>query len=187
MLVYNTKKENVLKLTHACKCLKCSQSCKFGSGSLIDEEIPLLAQYLGLSESELKEKYLETVEKFNTKRFRPKVLRKGDLPYGQCIFYDENKGCTIHPVKPFECRIAMNCKPYGEELITWFNLNYFLNTNDPESLRQFKIYLESGGNTLPGAEFQNIFNEEILKKLNNYEDLKDNTDWDEKLGIKNGK
>ena len=70
-------------------------------------------------------KHTEDITKFNTTLKRPKIQREQDKPYGKCIFYEENIGCKIHKAKPYECRIAMGCKPYGEELITWFDLKYF--------------------------------------------------------------
>ncbi|MEM2138716.1 MAG: hypothetical protein QXM96_01025 [Candidatus Woesearchaeota archaeon] len=33
---YNTKKEDILKLSYPCKCKKCENPCKFGSGVLAD-------------------------------------------------------------------------------------------------------------------------------------------------------
>ncbi len=183
MLTINTNMEKVLLLTHPCRCPKCENSCKYGSGALVGEDMKKLAEFLQITEEELKEKYLEKITKFNTTLFRPRLIRKDDKPYGKCVFYDEVKGCTVHEVKPTECKISMGCKDYGPELITWFSLNYFLNKEDPESLRQYKLYLESGGKTLPGAELD----AETIKKLDSYEDLKKEKDWDSVLGIKEDK
>ena len=180
MLTMNTDMEKVMKLTHPCRCPKCENSCKYGSGALVNDDMKKLAKFLQVTEKKLKKKFLEKITKFNTTLFRPKLEREDDKPYGRCVFYDEVKGCTIHPAKPTECRIAMSCKKYGEELITWFNLNYYLNPDDPESLRQYKLYLESGGKTLPGAELS----KETMEKLDNYNDLKIDKDWDAVLGIK---
>ena len=120
---------------------------------------------------ELKKKFLEEVDKFNTKKYRPRILRK-DVPYGKCIFFDESNGCKIHAVKPLECRISMGCKPYGEQLSLWFMLNHFVNENDPESVRQFAAYLKSGGKTLEGAELENLVpDKRKLRKILSFETL----------------
>lgn len=184
MLNADSKLENVMALVHPCRCHACENSCNFGSGAFADGEVERLAKSLNLSEEEAKEKYLEVIERFNTKRFRPKILRENDKPYGKCVFYDKEKGCKIHEVKPLECKIAMGCKAYGEELILWYDLNHFLDRKNIESLRQYRNYLESGGKALPGAQFNEVFTEEILKKIDSYDDLKDDTDWAEKAGLK---
>ena len=171
-------------LTHPCRCPACENPCNFGSGVLAGDDLKRLSDFLGLSEKETKEKHLEEIEKFNTKLLRPKLLREKGNPYGKCTFYDKLNGCTVHPAKPLECKIAMGCKEYGEELITWFDIKHFLNPKDPESLRQYKVYIESGGKVLQGAELGNFADKETIEKLSGYEDLKDDTDWDERLGIK---
>ncbi|MEK6916496.1 MAG: YkgJ family cysteine cluster protein [Nanoarchaeota archaeon] len=180
---YDTKKEDVLKLAEPCKCEKCEHPCNFGSGAFIDGEIEKLAEFLGISKKEVKENYLEKIEKFNTTLWRPKIERKDDLPFGKCTFFDKENGCTIHEVKPTECRIAMGCKDYGEDIIIWFMMNHYFNPKDPESIRQYKLYVESGGKILEGAEL-----EKFLKKLpKDYGDLKQDKDWEKILGLKDTK
>lgn len=186
MLVYHSKSEDVLKLVHPCRCKRCEHPCTFGSGAFIEGEIEKLTTFLDINQKEVNEKYLEKLTKFNTTLFRPKIIRKDDNPYGKCIFFDDINGCKIHAVKPFECKVAMGCKDYGEELITWFDLNYFFDPDDLGSLREYKIYIESGGSVLKGAEFENFTNEKINKKMNKFEDLKKSRkkDWDKILGLK---
>jgi len=128
----------------------------------------------------LTNKYLEKIEKFNTTLWRPKVERKEGLPFGKCIFFDSEKGCTIHQVKPTECRLAMGCKDYGEDIIIWFMMNHYFNPDDPESVRQYKIYAESGGKILEGAEPEK-FTHTVAE---DYKDLKQERDWERILGIK---
>lgn len=155
----------LLPLAPACKCDACSHGCTVGSGFLVDEDIPKLAQFLHISEEELKTSRLEEVEKFHTKRFRPR-LEKNQYGYGKCTFYDEKRGCTVHEAKPLHCRIAMGCKEYGEDLDKWFHLNHFVNADDPESIRQFASYLDAGGKTLPGGELKDIVPDpERLKRI----------------------
>jgi|SRR3989338_9864432 len=172
MISKDTEKEDVLKLAHPCRCRACTVGCLHGSGALADEDVPKLAKFLKISEKKLRDEFLEEVEKFNTRKFRPKVLRKGK-PYGRCIFYDEGKGCTVHEAKPLECAIAMGCKPYGEELSTWFTVNQFVDPHDAESVRQYSAYIKSGGKTIKGAELKDIVpDEKRLKKILSYEILK---------------
>ncbi len=165
----DTPLSEILPLAPACQCSACNHGCTMGSGFLVDENIPKLAQFLHMSEEELKAKYLEEVEKFHTKRFRPKI-EKNHHGYGRCIFFDTEKGCTVHEAKPLHCRIAMGCKAYGEELDLWFHLNYFVNKDDPESVREFARYLQAGGKTLPGGKLKEIVpDQERLKKILAYE------------------
>lgn len=172
MLEKNTPLKEVLKLAHPCKCEACTVGCRHGSGFLVDEDIPKIAEFLGFSEEVLKKEFLEEVEKFNTKLFRPKILRK-NKPYGKCIFFDEEIGCKVHEVKPLECKIAMGCKDYGEQLTLWFMLNHFVNKNDAESIRQYAAYLKSGGKTLRGGELKDLVpDKEKLRKILSYEILK---------------
>ena len=115
---------------------------------------------------------MEEIEKFNTKLFRPKIIRK-NKPYGKCVFFDENIGCKIHEVKPLECRVSMGCKDYGEQISLWFMLNNFVNSNDAESIRQYNTYLKSGGKTLPAAELKDLVPDmEKLKKILSFQILK---------------
>src|SRR4030042_1209671 len=96
MLTINTELDKVLTLVHPCRCPRCENSCNFGSGSLVDEDLPKISEFLGVS---------------------------------------------------------------NEEFITWFNLNYFLDNKDIESLRQYKNYVESDGKILPGAEPKDLIDE----------------------------
>ena len=168
-LAKNTPINEVLKLTNPCKCEACTVGCKHGSGFLVEEDSPRIAKFMNISEDVLKKEFLEEVEKFNTKRFRPRILRK-DKPYGKCIFFDEDIGCKVHEVKPLECKISMGCKDYGEQLSLWFMLNHFVNKDDAESIRQFATYLKSGGKTLEGATLSELVpDKEKLKKILRFE------------------
>ena len=52
-------------------------------------------------------------------------------------------------------------------------LNYFVNKNDPESIRQFAAYLKSGGKTLPGGRLEDFIpDKKKLKKILNYDILR---------------
>ena len=159
----------MLALAHPCKCEACTVGCRHGSGFLIDEDVPKIARILGISEEELKKSFLEEIEKFNTKRYRPKILRKGK-PYGKCIFYDEKIGCKVHAAKPLECKVSMGCKDYGEQISLWFMLNHFVNKDDAESVRQYASYLKSGGKTLEGGKLEQLVpDKEKLRKILSFE------------------
>jgi Fe-S-cluster containining protein len=98
-------------------------------------------------------------------------IKKG-RPYGKCIFLKNKNNCTIHEVKPLHCRIG-NCSEYGEDLTVWFALNFCVNPADPESIRQWALYLESGGKNIPGGELKELVKDpKILKKILDYEVLK---------------
>ncbi|MBU89985.1 hypothetical protein CMO94_00465 [Candidatus Woesearchaeota archaeon] len=168
----NTDVKEVLKLANPCKCNACTVGCKHGSGFLADEDMKNIAKFMNISEEVLKKEFLEEVEKFNTKRHRPKIVKKYK-PYGKCIFFDEEIGCKVHEAKPLECKIAMGCKDYGEKLSIWFMLNHFVNKDDAESVRQFASYLKTGGKTLEGAELKDLVpNKNKLKKILSYEIMK---------------
>lgn len=156
------------------QCDRCGHCCSHGSGFLTREEHKKIAEFLKISEKELKERYLEEVEKLNTRLWRPKLVKeqgKENLPYGKCVFLKDNR-CEIHKIKPLQCRVG-NCFEHGEKLSLWFTLNHFLNENDPESIRQYAVYLKSGGKTLKGAELKNLVKDkEKLKKILSYEVLK---------------
>jgi len=52
-------------------------------------------------------------------------------------------------------------------------LNYLVNKNDPESIRQYAAYLKSGGKTIPGGKLEELIpDKEKLKKILNFEQLK---------------
>ena len=168
-LTKNTDVKEVLKLAHPCKCEACTVGCRHGSGFLVDEDIPRIAKFMGITEEVLKKEFLEELEKFNTALFRPRILRK-NKPYGKCIFFDEEIGCRIHEAKPLECKVSMGCKGYGEQLSLWFMLNHFVNKDDAESIRQFASYLKSGGKTLEGAKLKDwVPDKEKLKKILSFE------------------
>ena len=173
MIHKNTPLKEVLKLASPCRCSSCNHGCKYGSGSLAGDDAKNIAKFLGISEEELKKGFLEEVELFNKKLLRPKLIRENNKPHGRCVFYDDEVGCTVHEVKPLECKTSINCKPYGEELSVWFMANFVVDANDPESIRQFSQYIKSGGKLIQGASLQELVHDkEKLKKILNYEILK---------------
>ena len=173
MIHKNTTLKEVLKLAAPCRCHACNNGCKYGSGSLAGDDAKNIAKFLGISEEELKKRFLEEVELFNKKLLRPKLIREKNKPYGRCTFYDDEKGCTIHHVKPLECKTSINCKDYGEDLSVWFKVNFVVDTNDTESIRQYAQYIKSGGKVIPGASLQELVpDKEKLRNILSYEILK---------------
>ena len=173
MIHKNKPLKEALKLAAPCRCNACNHGCKYGSGLLAKDDAKKIAEFLQISEEELKKGFLEEVEQFNTKMLRPNLLKENNKTFGQCVFYDEQKGCTIHEVKPLQCKTSINCKDYGEDLSVWFMVNHIVNPDDAESVRQFAQYIKSGGKLIPGASLQELVpDKEKLRKILNYETLK---------------
>jgi Fe-S-cluster containining protein len=162
-----TPLKEVLELGEVCS--RKNNCCKHGSGFLAEGDLDKISKFLKLDKEELKKKFLVEKELFNRKLLRPKL--KGDKPYGVCIFFDE-KGCKIHKVKPLQCRIG-NCSENGEELSAWFLLNYIIDKDDPESIRQYAVYLKSGGKLIPGGKLEDLIaDKKKLDKILNYKILR---------------
>jgi Fe-S-cluster containining protein len=165
----STTVAEALRLGSSCK--RCNKCCTYGTGILTKADITYIARKLGVTEKGLIKTSLEPVTKFNTTLYRPVAVKNGK-PYGTCIFLNTSKGCIIHEVKPLQCKIS-SCNENADELIVWFDLNYFVNPTDPESIRQWKLYLDSGGRNIPGGKLEELVpDKKMLKKILNYEVLK---------------
>lgn len=156
MITKTTPLSTIEQLTPACTCNACAHGCTMGSGFLATTDMKPLAEFLKMTENELKEKHLEESDQFNTNMWRPKIERKNGKPYGKCTFYSKEQGCTVHKAKPLQCKTSMGCKEYGEDLHAWFILNHAVNPHDPESIRQYQAYLEAGGKTIPGGAIDEL-------------------------------
>lgn len=170
----DTPKEDAIKLGECPdgrECGKCSKLCTLGSGSLEDDDLQRIAKHLGVTVEELKKDYLEKVEKFGTERYKPKLLAKKNKHYGECIFFNSQEKCTIHGVKPLECRIS-TCTEHGDALSEWFMLNYFVNPNNPQSIRDWTVRLKEHP-TIPGGKPEELVKDKKkLAKILSYEILK---------------
>lgn len=164
-----TPLDKILELGKSCK--KCGHCCSHGSGALARGDLASIAKFLRMTEKEVKEKYLVEDEKFHTILLKPKLIKEAGKPYGKCIFLKLDNTCSINDVKPLQCRVG-NCTENGEELNLWFMINYYLNENDPESVRQYAIYTKCGGKTLPGAELERLVDKKKLNQILNYEILR---------------
>ncbi len=158
----DTSREEALELGK--ECSRCGNCCSHDSGYMLDEDIKRIADHLGVPEKELKENHLKKIRLFNTIIHKPLTKKQ---PFGECVFYKEG-ACTIQDVKPLHCRIG-SCSEHGENLTVWFKLNHLVNPNDPESIRQWKVYLESGGKNIPGGEMEELVpDKKTLKKVLEY-------------------
>ena len=145
-----------------CKKLNCTKCCEQGTGTALESDLPAIARELHLSVDAIKQDLFEPVTKYNTTHWKPKMETK---PYGKCVFLDKN-GCTIQAVKPTGCRLS-SWNQHGEQLNEWFDLNYFVKTQDPESVRQWAQRLRFT-NTIPGGQLHELVPDtEKLRKILN--------------------
>lgn len=94
-----------------CDCPECSRHCRFMPGMLIPDDVEAIADYLGLSPSEVIVDHLDAspgakVAKLDPDgrivTFRIPTLVPRMTPTG-CIFLESDGRCRIHPVAPFGC------------------------------------------------------------------------------------
>ncbi len=81
----------------AFKCKMCGECC-YGEGGITvqEEEIEKMAKFLGMTPESFTTRYCDG----KGGRF---FIRTGPEKY--CIFYDKEKRCLIHPVKPSICSL----------------------------------------------------------------------------------
>lgn len=79
----------------AFECKLCGECC-YGEGGIFmsDEEVSNIAEFLNLTREIFVEQYCET-------RRSRLYIKTG--PTGFCFFFDKEKQCLIHPVKPWRC------------------------------------------------------------------------------------
>lgn len=112
----------------SCQCTSCVSLCAYGTpGWFLPEQISDVAQHLGISVRELKQKflikdhcspgfgdapYVYTPRKIHEPdRF---VIKTADqqATKGKCIFLNDHNKCSIHEVKPYECQAAFGCEKH---------------------------------------------------------------------------
>ena len=78
------------------RCTRCGDCCR-GEGYVWveGEEIDAIARYLDLDRGDFGRRYLRRVGA------QPSLV---DAPSGDCVFWEEGRGCTIYPVRPSQCR-----------------------------------------------------------------------------------
>jgi Fe-S-cluster containining protein len=151
------------------ECHRCNHCCKMDSGILFDDDITRIADYLHMPRDEFKKEFLEEHERFHTKCWKLKQI-KADMPYGRCVLLKED-GCSVHEAKPKYCALLSTASKHGQQLAVWFALNHFVNPNDPESIRQWAVYLKTHP-TIPGGNLQDLVpDKEKLRAILAYETL----------------
>jgi Fe-S-cluster containining protein len=160
-----TSLKEIISLGKDCK--KCGNCCSYDSGFIAKNEIKGLAKHFKLKEKDFENKFLRELKLFNNTVYKFKLNNK-EKPYGPCILYSKEKGCTIQKIKPLHCKIG-NCNKYGEQLSAWFTVNFLVNKNNPESIRQFNQYIKSGGKTIPGGDIKDLIKDKKqLKDILSY-------------------
>ncbi len=78
------------------ECQQCGQCCTgFGGTYVTENDIQNICRYITADPATFIEQYCDMSGS------RP-VLTTADA--GSCVFFDPEKQCTIHPVKPYMCR-----------------------------------------------------------------------------------
>ncbi|MBI4151272.1 YkgJ family cysteine cluster protein [Candidatus Woesearchaeota archaeon] len=147
-----------------CQKHNCTKCCETGTGTALESDLPHIADTLNVPLNEVKDKYFEPVTRFHTTHWKPKMVSK---PYGACVFLGK-EGCSIHSVRPTGCRLA-SWNHHGEKLNDWFDLNYFVNKNDAQSVREWAMKLKFS-KTIPGGELEALVpDKEKLRKILSHE------------------
>jgi Fe-S-cluster containining protein len=107
----------------SCTCAECKRACERKPGWFLPGEVEAVAEHLGITLAELFTSKLAVDwwedtgddERITHDIFvlapaittSPPGTEYPGNPEGRCVFYVEGR-CTIHPVKPFECRAAFH-------------------------------------------------------------------------------
>ena len=163
-----TPKERVLEL--AAECGHCGHCCGFAGGYVLKEDLKRIAEFLDITERELRKRYTNEIEMFNSKILRLKS-EASSKPYAACVLYDKKQGCMVNDVKPSYCKIG-NCNEHGDSLNQWFMLNHVVNKADPESIRQWATYLRQN-DAIPGGSLSELVpDKNKLNRILQYKILK---------------
>jgi uncharacterized protein len=78
-------------------CTQCGHCCTGEPGFVwvTDEEIVAIAEHLGMPAEEVRGLYTRPAQRGLTLRERAN---------GDCVFWDRERGCTVYPVRPPQCR-----------------------------------------------------------------------------------
>ena len=164
MITKNTSESEVLKLGKICK--QCGKCCSFNAGFAQIDELKKIADHLKISEEKLKEKYFDKANVFNKEVYRPKLSKKDGMPFGPCIFL-ENNACSIHEVKPLHCRVG-NCSKDGEALSEWYSVNYLVDAKDSESIRQWALRIKLKPTIKGGTPLEIVGDKKKLQEILEY-------------------
>lgn len=80
------------------KCTQCGNCCTGPPGYVLvnEEEIAAIAEFVSQKPHEVSALY--------TRRYRGKGRSLREKANGDCVFYEKQRGCTIYPVRPRQCR-----------------------------------------------------------------------------------
>ncbi len=93
------------------ECQQCGQCCKgFGGTYLTEENIAQISEFIQADPNTFISKYCDM------SGTRPVLTRGND---GFCIFFNIEKQCTIHPVKPYMCRAWPHIKTLLKNPENW--------------------------------------------------------------------
>ncbi|MBD3310713.1 hypothetical protein GF351_05850 [Candidatus Woesearchaeota archaeon] len=158
----STPEKEVLEL--GSQCSQCGHCCRYGSGFVLKHEIKAMADLKGISEKKFRNEYLKEVRMFDTLMLRFRKIQQENRPYGRCVFLDKENRCSIQEAKPLHCRIG-NCSEHSQELSIWFMLNHAVDETNPNSIREWGIYLKTHP-TIPGGNLEELVpDKEQLKKM----------------------
>ncbi|MBW3014241.1 YkgJ family cysteine cluster protein [Candidatus Woesearchaeota archaeon] len=164
IITKDTKKPALIRNA---ECKACGNCCRHGAGIVLPNEIPRLANHMRMSKQKFIDKYLVETDLFHTNVHKFKQEKNSDLPSGSCVFFSNGK-CKIHLVKPLFCKIT-TCASHGDEAVIWYYLNYLVNPDDPQSIREWAQHLTVGRN-IPGGELKDLVPDR--SKLKNMLDYK---------------
>lgn len=79
------------------ECTRCGACCTGDPGFVwvTDEELAAIARFLGRPFREVRD--------LHARKSRGRITLR-EKANGDCVFFDRQKGCTIYPVRPPQCR-----------------------------------------------------------------------------------
>lgn len=102
-----------------CSCHKCQQACHSTPGGFLPGEAEKAAEFLGKSLQDFFDESLGVDWDKGVFFLKPAITRMSagqEYPFsnrGTCVFLKDGK-CSIHAVKPFECREYVHTDTSGE-------------------------------------------------------------------------
>ena len=94
------------------ECTRCGLCCRGrGRVEVSDAEIEILAKHMELTVAQFREIY--------TREGRKGRIDLRDRANDDCIFFDEQRGCTVYEHRPAQCRTYPFWKPVLHDEETW--------------------------------------------------------------------
>jgi Fe-S-cluster containining protein len=79
------------------ECTRCGACCRGrGTVEVSHADIERIAEHLSIHANDARRDY--------TRPIRKGKLRLADQRYGDCIFFDEARGCAVYEARPDQCR-----------------------------------------------------------------------------------